>query len=77
MSEYYFDPGIIFFEVVPDRCISVASGSNLKFLRQIYRLGNLANDAIHNLKIWEFINYILVLIKLEIYIYNNLLVYLI
>ena len=56
MSGYYLDSGIIFFEVVPDRCIIVASGSHLKFLRQINRLGNLANDAIHNSKIYKFIN---------------------
>lgn len=56
MSGYYLDSGIIFFEVVPDRCIFVASGSHLKFLRQINRLGNLANDAIHNSKIYKFIN---------------------
>lgn len=68
MSGYYFDSGIIFFEVVPDRCIFVASGSHLKFLRQINRPGNLANDVIHNSKIYKFTNYILVPIKQEIYL---------
>lgn len=72
MPEYYFDSGIMFFEVVPERCIFVASGSHLKFLRKIYRLGNLANDTIYNFKIQKFINYILVPIKGKTYIYNLL-----
>lgn len=75
MSKYYFDSETIFFEVVPDRCTFVASGIHLKFLRQTYRPGTLANVPIYNLTVWKFINYILVPIKLEIYFYNNLLLY--
>lgn len=37
--------------------------------------GTLANVSIYNLTVWKFINYILVPIKLEIYFYNNLLLY--